>query len=98
MIGAGVVVGAPVIYVLANAAPLELSADAFPRDRLAAIFAVEQPAGQRMFGRSGSSIPAAQDVLAGVERRSVDESLVAPLEDLPIPVQFADVESVAENL
>ncbi len=87
MIGAGVVVGAPVIDVLADAAPLEFSADAFSGDRLAAEFAAEQPAGQRMFGRSGSPIPAAQDVLASVESRPVDESRVTPLEDLPVVVR-----------
>jgi len=84
--------------MLTDAAPLEFSADAFPGDRLATIFAAEQPASQWMFGRSGSSIPAAQDVLAGVERCSVDESLVAAFEDLPISVQFADVEAVFENV
>jgi len=98
MIGAGVVVGAPVIDVLADAASLQLAADAFPGDRLAAVRAVEQATSQWMTGRSGSPVPAVQDVLPGVERGSVDESPVAPLEDLPVPVQFADVEAVAEDV
>ena len=39
-----------------------------------------------------------QHVLAGVERRPVDEPPVVSLEDLPVAVQLADVEAVAENV
>jgi hypothetical protein len=45
MIGATMVVSAPVVDVLADAAPLQLAADAFPGDRLAAVLAAKQAAG-----------------------------------------------------
>jgi len=98
MIGARMVVGAPVVDVFADAVSPQPAADAFPGDRLAAVRAAEQAAAQRNIGRSGSPVAAVHDVLAGVERRSVDEPPVASLEDLPVAVQLTDVELVAEDV
>ena len=39
-----------------------------------------------------------QYVLAGIEGGTVDESPVFSLEDLPVAVQLADVESVAQDV
>jgi len=39
-----------------------------------------------------------QYVLAGVEGRAVGQSSVLPREDLTVPLQFAGVETVAENV
>jgi hypothetical protein len=44
------------------------------------------------------AIAAVEHVLAGFERRSVDQPPVPPFVDLPIPVQFADVEPVAQDV
>ncbi len=98
VVRARVVVGAPVIDVLVDAAPFELAADAFARDRLAAVLAPEQTPGERVLGSAGATVLPIQHVLAGVEGWPVDQTLVLPLEDLPVAVQFADVEAVAEDV
>ena len=90
------VVGTSVIEVLPHPAALQFAADAFSGDRLAAERALEEPARQRMLGRARATVPSVHNVLAGVECGPVDQPFVPPLKDLPVAVQFADVEAIVE--
>ena len=51
-----------------------------------------------MLWRARAAVATIENVLAGVERRPVDQPLVPPLEDLPVAMQFADVEAIVENV
>jgi hypothetical protein len=46
---------------------------------------------------AGATVAPVEHVLADVEGRPVDQSLVAPLMNLSVTVQFANVEPVAED-
>src|SRR6476469_836303 len=94
MFGAGAVVGAAVINVLADATSPQFPADALSGDRLAAVGTLEEAAGQGVFGAPGATVLAIKNVLAGVEGGPINQPLIAALEDLRVAVQFPDIEAV----
>src|SRR5687768_7122459 len=82
----------------ADAAGLELAANPLPGDRLAAEGTLKEAAGQGVLGALSAAVLAFEDVLTGIEGEPIDQPLVAALEDLPVPVELADVEPVVEDV
>ena len=77
MVGAAVIVGAPLVKVFPDAAVFQFAADAFTGDRLTAEGTLEKAAREWVLWGARAAVAALHDVLAGVERRPVDKPLVA---------------------
>ncbi|HPD13880.1 MAG TPA: hypothetical protein PLE19_02975 [Planctomycetota bacterium] len=98
MVTGRIVVGAPVIDVLADTAVKEFAPNALAGHGEAAVRAPDKPAGKQVDVMRHTAVPAIQDVLARLEGLPVDEEPVLALVDTPVAMQFADVEPVIQDV
>ncbi|MGC1274142.1 MAG: hypothetical protein WBC44_10585 [Planctomycetaceae bacterium] len=82
----------------ADAAALELPVDAFACHGLSAVGAAEQTTGQRDIGTTGPPVPAAQDILTGLERRPVDQWSMPARVERAATSDLADIEAIAQQV
>lgn len=98
MVRPAAVVRAAIVDVLAHTAAAQLPADDLPGNCMAAVCAVENPAGEGESRLARASIAAAEHVLTLVEGAPLDQSLVFPLEHLTVATQLTDVEPVLQDV
>ena len=84
--------------MFADSSAFQFASDPFSRHRLPAKGAGDESAGERELGISGASVATVKNVLAPVKYVSINQSFIASHIHLPVPMKFANVEAVVQDV